>query len=73
MRVCRGGFAGVFVSGGVDACLYEGRAGGWVVAGELLYGLLYGRLSDAVGGCVGDTAGGGGGLIGAEDLEFQCL
>ena len=25
--------------------------------GELLYGLLYGRLSDAVGGCVGDTAG----------------
>jgi hypothetical protein len=24
--------------------------------------LLYGRLSDAVGGCVGDSAGGGGGL-----------
>jgi hypothetical protein len=42
--------------------VYEGGAGGWVVAGELLHGLLYWRLSDAVGGCVGDTACGDYGL-----------
>ena len=33
-----------------------------LVAGQLLYGLLYGRLSDAVGGCVGDSACGGDGV-----------
>ena len=62
MRVCRGRFAGVSVVGGANACLYEGRAGEWVVAGELLHGLLYGGLSDAVGGCVGDFACGDYGL-----------
>ena len=43
---------------GLTHCLHEGRASAWAVARELLHGLLYGRLSDAVGGCGGDSAGG---------------
>ncbi len=54
--VHRGGFAGLSFAGGADARLYYGGAGAWIVAGKFLYGLLYRGLSDAVGGCVGDTA-----------------
>ena len=47
---------------GLTHACTKGEPADGLVAGEFLHGLLYGGLSDAVGGCGGDIAGGGDGL-----------